>query len=157
MISAIVYALLVTVAAASGGIFKPGEWYEALEKPRWTPPNWAFPVVWTILYLMIGAAGWIAWRLTGFGLLTVLWLAQLVFNAAWSYLFFGIRRMGWALIDSGAMWLSIAAFIVLAWPVSPVASLLFVPYLVWVTIAFALNKRVRDLNREAMAAARPAS
>ena len=157
MISALVYALLVAVAAASGGIFKPGEWYEALEKPRWTPPNWAFPVVWTILYLMIGAAGWIAWRLTGFGLLTVLWLAQLVFNAAWSYLFFGIRRMGWALIDSGAMWLSIAAFIVLAWPVSPVASLLFVPYLVWVTIAFALNKRVRDLNREAMAAARPAS
>lgn len=157
MISALVYALLVAVAAASGGIFKPGEWYEALEKPRWTPPNWAFPVVWTILYLMIGAAGWIAWRLTGFGLLTVLWLAQLVFNAAWSYLFFGIRRMGWALIDSGAMWLSIAAFIVLAWPVSPVASLLFVPYLAWVTIAFALNKRVRDLNREAMAAARPAS
>lgn len=157
MISALVYALLVAVAAASGGIFKPGEWYEALEKPRWTPPNWAFPVVWTILYLMIGAAGWIAWRLTGFGLLTVLWLAQLVFNAAWSYLFFGIRRMGWALIDSGAMWLSIAAFIVLAWPVSPVASLLFVPYLAWVTIAFALNKRVRDLNREAMAAVRPAS
>lgn len=157
MISAFVYALLVAVAAASGGIFKPGEWYEALEKPRWTPPNWAFPVVWTILYLMIGAAGWIAWRLTGFGLLTVLWLAQLVFNAAWSYLFFGIRRMGWALIDSGAMWLSIAAFIVLAWPVSPVASLLFVPYLAWVTIAFALNKRVRDLNREAMAAVRPAS
>lgn len=157
MISALVYALLVAVAAASGGIFKPGEWYEALEKPRWTPPNWAFPVVWTILYLMIGAAGWIAWRLTGFGLLTVLWLAQLVFNAAWSYLFFGIRRMGWALIDSGAMWLLIAAFIVLAWPVSPVASLLFVPYLAWVTIAFALNKRVRDLNREAMAAARPAS
>ena len=157
MISALVYALLVAVAAASGGIFKPGEWYEALEKPRWTPPNWAFPVVWTILYLMIGAAGWIAWRLTGFGLLTVLWLAQLVFNAAWSYLFFGIRRMGWALIDAGAMWLSIAAFIVLAWPVSPVASLLFVPYLAWVTIAFALNKRVRDLNREAVAAARPAS
>ncbi|WP_349365087.1 MAG: TspO/MBR family protein [Roseitalea porphyridii] len=157
MISAIVYALLVAVAAASGGIFKPGEWYEGLEKPGWTPPNWAFPVVWTTLYLMIGAAGWIVWRLDGFGIATMLWGAQLVFNAAWSYLFFGIRRMGWALVDSGAMWLTIAAFIVLAWPISVVAALLFVPYLAWVSVAFALNKRVMDLNPEAMAAVRASS
>ena len=157
MISAVVYALLVAVSAASGGIFKPGQWYEGLEKPGWTPPNWAFPVVWTTLYLMIGAAGWIVWRVDGFGIATVLWGAQLVFNAAWSYLFFGIRRMDWALVDSGAMWLTIAAFIVVTWPISLVASLLFVPYLIWVSVAFALNKRVMDLNPEAMAAVRASS
>lgn len=156
MISAIVYALLIAVAAASGGIFKPGEWYEGLEKPGWTPPNWAFPVVWTTLYLMIGAAGWIVWRLDGFGIATMLWGAQLVFNAAWSYLFFGIRRMDWALVDSGAMWLTIAAFIFVAWPISTTAALLFVPYLLWVTVAFALNRSVWTLNREALAAARTA-
>ena len=89
--------------------------------------------------------------------MTALWLAQLVFNALWSYLFFGIRRMDWALIDSAAMWLCIAAFIVLAWPVSPIASALFVPYLVWVSVAFALNKRVWELNPEAMAAVRAPS
>jgi len=157
MISAIVYALLITVAAASGGIFKPGEWYERLEKPGWTPPNWAFPVVWTVLFLMIGAAGWIVWRLDGFGLATSLWLAQLVFNAAWSYLFFGIKRMDWALADAGALWLSIAAFIAVAWPISITAALLFVPYLVWVTVAFALNRSVWALNPDAVAAARAAS
>jgi len=152
MISAIVYALLVTAAAATGGIFKPGEWYERLDKPGWTPPNWMFPVVWTMLYLMIGAAGWITWRLSGLGLATGLWLAQLVLNAGWSWLFFGRKRMDLAFIDVVAMWLAIAAFIVVAWPVSPTASLLFVPYLIWVTVAAALNKRVWDLNPEAVPA-----
>ena len=149
MISAIVYALLVTAAAATGGIYKPGDWYEGLNKPGWTPPNWAFPVVWLVLYLMIGAAGWITWRLSGFSLATGLWLAQLALNAAWSWLFFGRKRMDLAFLDVIAMWLAIAGFIVAAWPISPTASLLFVPYLVWVTIAATLNKRMLDLNPDA--------
>ena len=146
MVSAIVFILLVALAAVTGGLYKPGDWYRQLEKPGWTPPNRAFPVVWTILYVMIGLAGWTAWRSTGWSALTGLWMAQLIFNALWSYLFFGVRRMGWALIDIAALWLAIAAFIVLAWPVSPFAAMLFVPYLIWVSIAAALNKRIGDLN-----------
>ena len=146
MISAIVYMLLVALAAVTGGLYKPGDWYGQLEKPGWTPPNRAFPVVWTILYVMIGLAGWIAWRSTGWSVLTGLWMAQLILNALWSYLFFGIRRMGWALVDIVALWFAIAVFIALAWPVSPLAAMLFMPYLAWVSIAAALNKRIRDLN-----------
>jgi len=59
MLSGIIIAGLVLAAAATGGIFKPGEWYDGLNKPWWTPPGWAFPVVWTILYCMIAYAGWL--------------------------------------------------------------------------------------------------
>lgn len=153
MVSAIVIALLLLATAATGGYFRPGEWYDSLKKPSWTPPDWAFPVVWMILYAMIGYAGWRAWLAEGPGLLTGLWLAQLVFNAAWSWLFFGLRRMDIAMADVSVMWLLIAAFILVALPVDPVAAALFVPYLVWVTIAAALNWRVWSLNPDAVARA----
>lgn len=142
----VIFVLLVVATAASGAVFKPGAWYERLDKPGWTPPDWAFPVVWTILYAMIAYAGWLVWREAGLGLVVVVWLAQLVFNAMWSWLFFGRKRMDLAFADVVALWLSVAAFIVLAWPVSALAGLLFVPYLVWVTIAAALNYRVWSLN-----------
>jgi tryptophan-rich sensory protein len=70
-------------------------------------------------------------------------------NALWSYFFFGMRRMDLALADVSVLWLSIALFILFAWPVAPLASALFVPYLVWVTAAAALNQSVRRLNPEA--------
>lgn len=57
--AAVVFLVIVLAAASSGAVFKPGEWYENLRKPSWTPPNWAFPVVWTILYVLIGYAGWL--------------------------------------------------------------------------------------------------
>lgn len=142
----IVFVLFVVATASTGAIFQPGAWYETLAKPAWTPPNWMFPVVWTVLYVMIAYAGWLVWDAVGLGLAIVLWLAQLVFNAMWSWLFFGLRRMDLAFADVVALWLSVAAFLVLALPVSTLAGLLFVPYLVWVTIAAALNHRVWKMN-----------
>jgi hypothetical protein len=56
------FVLLVVLVASTGAMFKPGGWYEALVKPVWTPPNWLFPVAWTLLYLMIALAGWQVWR-----------------------------------------------------------------------------------------------
>lgn len=151
--AALTIAVLVIVTASSGAIFKPGDWYDGLRKPGWTPPDWVFPVVWSILYLAIAAAGWLVWREAGLGLPLVLWGAQLVFNAAWSWLFFGLHRMDLAFTDVIGLWLSIVGFIVVAFPVSPVAAGLFIPYLVWVTTAAALNKRVLDLNPDAAARA----
>lgn len=151
MWSLIIIVAMVFCAAATGGIFKPGDWYEGLEKPSWTPPNWAFPVVWSILYIMIIAAGWIVWQRAGLGPVMVLWGLQLVLNGLWSALFFGARRMDIALVDVAALWLSIALFILLAWPISVTAVLLFVPYLVWVSAAAALNYSVFRLNPEARA------
>lgn len=140
------FIVITGAAATTGTFFMPGPWYDRLAKPSWTPPKWAFPVVWTILYAMIAIAGWLVWRKQGIGLLVGVWAIQLVLNAAWSYIMFGRRDIRLALVDAGGMWLSIAAFIVLAWPVSQFASLLFVPYLIWVTIAFALNYEIVRTN-----------
>jgi translocator protein len=147
--SLLVFVLLCVATAASGAIFKPGAWYEALAKPSWTPPNWLFPVVWTLLYIMIAIAGWLVWRMSGFGAAMFFWGLQLVLNGAWSWLFFGQRRMDLAMVDVALLWASIAIFILLAWPVSIWAGLLFVPYLVWVSIAAMLNLTVWRMNPQA--------
>ena len=75
--------LAVIAVASTGAIFKPGPWYETLAKPTWTPPDWAFPVVWSILYLFIAIAGWLVWREAGWSLPIAIWLAQLLLNGAW--------------------------------------------------------------------------
>ncbi len=147
--AAVIFLVIVLAAASSGAIFKPGEWYEGLRKPSWTPPKWAFPVVWTVLYVMIGYAGWLVWTLSGWSLAMALWSLQIVANALWSYFFFGLRRMDLALVDVALLWLSIALFILVTASVAPLAAILFVPYLAWVTAAAMLNHSVRRLNPEA--------
>ncbi|MDG5493294.1 MULTISPECIES: TspO/MBR family protein [Azospirillaceae] len=144
--AAFAFILIVIVAASSGAIFKPGDWYESLQKPAWTPPKWAFPVVWTLLYAAIAYAGWLVWSLAGWSLPILFWGLQIVVNALWSWMFFGLRRMRLALGDIALLWLSILGFIVTAWPVSDLAALLFLPYLVWVTTAGFLNYSVLRLN-----------
>ncbi len=142
----LVFFGLVFAAALSGAVFKPGPWYDGLAKPSWNPPDWAFPVVWSILYIMIAVAGVLVWRAEGWGTAMAFWAAQLVLNALWSALFFGARRMDWAFYEVVLLWLSIIGFIVTAWPVSATAALLFVPYLAWVTTAAALNRTVWRMN-----------
>jgi len=149
MWSAIVIGVLVFTAAATGGIFKPGEWYETLNKPSWTPPDWAFPVVWTLLYCMIGYSGWLVWQ-QGLMVSVFFWGAQLIINGLWSYLFFGAKNMKAGMVDVILLWLVIAAYIVSTYPSSALASLLFVPYLAWVSIAAFLNLRMIQLNPEAV-------
>lgn len=137
-------------AASSGAIFKPGQWYRDLNKPSWTPRDWVFPTVWMVLYIMIIASGWMVWEATAGTerlLLAALFGVQLVLNAGWSAIFFGLRRPGLALAEVAALWLSIAALIAAYLPVSQTAGLLLVPYLIWVTIAAALNAEVVRLNR----------
>jgi tryptophan-rich sensory protein len=136
-------------AALSGAVFKPGAWYEGLAKPPWRPPNWLFAPAWALLFLMIATAGWLVWGRAGFAgasLALSIYAIQLVLNAAWSGFFFGMRRMDLALIDVGLLWLSIAAVIAAFAPHSPLAALLVAPYLLWVTIASALNLRMIQLN-----------
>jgi len=148
----LVFFGLVFAAACSGAVFKPGDWYDSLEKPSWNPPKWAFPVVWSILYIFIAVAGVFVWRAEGFGVAMMFWGAQLVLNALWSALFFGVKRMDWAFYEVSALWLSIIGFIVTAWPVSQAAALLFIPYLAWVTTAATLNRTVWRMNPDAVPA-----
>lgn len=144
--SLVVFIVLVVVAASSGVLFKPGAWYAGLRKPVWTPPNWLFGPVWSVLYVMIAVAGWLVWRADASNPAIWLWGAQLVVNATWSGIFFGMRRMDLAFFDILLLWLLVAAFIVTASAVSTTAALLFVPYLIWVTIAGALNLTVWRMN-----------
>ncbi len=144
------------VAASSGSIFRPDDWYRSIAKPGWTPRDWVFPVVWTPLYLLIAVSGWLVWREAGFTGAAVpltVWVVQLVLNGLWSAVFFGLRRLGLAVLESAALWLSIAATIALFWPISPVAGLLLLPYLLWVTIATVLTVSIWRLNRPSAAGA----
>lgn len=144
------FVLLVAAVASTGAMFKPGGWYETLAKPSWTPPNWLFPVAWTLLYLMIAVAGWLVWRTVGFSgasLAFALYFLQLLLNAAWSWLFFGLHRMDLALVDISVLWLTIAANIVAFYAIRPGAGYLLIPYLIWVTYAAALNLTIWQMNK----------
>lgn len=142
-------------AATSGAVFKPGEWYARLRKPSWVPPNWAFPVVWTTLFLMNAAAGWLVWEAAGAAARGALAIygVSLALNAGWSALFFGARRMRWAMVDVVLLWASLAAVIASFAPYSTTAAWLVAPYLAWVTIAGALNLRMVQLNAPTAVAA----
>ena len=149
-----VFLVLVFAVAMSGAIFKPGPWYQRLEKPSWTPPNWAFPVVWSALYVMIAVAGWRVYETAGLVALPfAVYGLQLVLNAAWSWLFFGIRRPDLAFVDVVAMALAIAANIALFAPIDAIAAWLLVPYLVWAVIAACLNRSVWRRNPQEFARA----
>lgn len=139
------------VTAFAGSLYRPGDWYEQLAKPSWRPPNWLFAPVWTVLYLVIAVSGWLVWRKAGFGgaaLPLFVYSVQLILNAAWSPIFFGLHRPDLGFFDILMLWLSIATTIVLFYPIHAAAALLLVPYLAWVTFATALNFAIWRLNLE---------
>lgn len=124
-------------------------WYAGLNKPAWTPPNWLFGPVWTVLYALMAVAAWRVWR-SGPAARTALplavWGVQLALNFAWSLLFFGRHDIGWALADIAALWLAIAATIALFGRIDRPAAWMLVPYLVWVSYATALNAAILGMN-----------
>jgi tryptophan-rich sensory protein len=137
-------------AAATGVIFRPGEWYKQLDKPRWRPPDRLFAPVWTVLYASIALSGWLVWLeagIAGAALPLGVYAVQLLLNAAWTPIFFGLHRPGLALIEIVMLWATILATIITFQPVSAPAALLLVPYLVWVSFASALNFSIWRRNR----------
>jgi tryptophan-rich sensory protein len=145
------YLAACGAAAATGAMFQPGDWYRSLAKPRWTPPDWLFPVAWTVLYLAMSlAASRVAARAgtdaaTGHAL--ALWSVQIALNTLWTPVFFGLRRMAAGLVIIGLLWLAVAATLVAFWRIDVIAGGLMVPYLAWVTVAAALNRSVHARNR----------
>ena len=135
-------------AATTGAMFKPGAWYMGLRKPFWFPPNWVFPVAWTTLYLVMSYAAMRVAGLSGNGQALAFWAVQIALNTLWTPIFFGLHRMRAAMVVMVLLWLSVAATTYQFFQVDYVAGLLFVPYLIWVCIAFALNASSILLNRE---------
>ncbi len=138
--------------AGIGGAVTAGSvdtWYRTLDKPSFTPPDWVFGPAWSILYAAMAVAAWRVWRRTGFtGGRTALTLfaVQLLLNAAWSILFFGGHYTGLALADILLLWLAIVATAFAFWRIDRVAGFLFVPYVLWVGYAAALNLTIWLLN-----------
>lgn len=136
-------------ASLTGAMFMPGKWYDDLAKPRWTPPSIVFPIAWSILYLCMAAAGARVAVMDGNAYAMAFWALQIAFNTLWTPVFFGLHniRAGMGIILG--LWLSVACCMVAMWQIDAVAGLLFAPYLLWVTIASALNASVWRLNPEA--------
>lgn len=148
----IVAFALVFLAAATGARFKPGAWFRALEKPPWNPPSRVFAPVWTLLYITMALAAGFAWQVGQGPLLAVglgLWLAQLVANAAWSWLFFARHWIGLALVDIFILWVLLLATTVIFFRLSLIAGWLLVPYCLWVGFAGCLNTSLWRRNRAA--------
>lgn len=146
LVSLLVFLALVAAAALTGMAYLPGPWYEALAKPAWTPPNWVFPPTWAVLYVMIAVAGWRVFEREGINRALIVWAVSLQLNAAWSVIMFREHQIGLAAADIAALWVTIVAFIALTWNTTRLASLLFVPYLLWVSYAAALNFEIWRLN-----------
>lgn len=122
-------------------------WYAGLSKPRWTPPNWLFGPVWTILFIAMAIAAWLAWRKVDLTTAPMqLFLLQLLLNVTWSALFFRLRSPGLAFAEIVMLWFAILATSIEFWKVVPAASWLLLPYLIWVSYAAALNFSIWRLN-----------
>ena len=149
LIGALIALVLTFSAAYIGSRFTVGEWYVDLSKPSWNPPNWLFGPVWTVLYLLMAISAWLVWKKAGFQGATVpliIFLVQLVLNAAWSWLFFGLHEIGIAFIEIVVLWLAILICTILFWRIIAISGILLVPYLMWVAFAAVLNYKLWHLN-----------
>ena len=135
-------------AGSTGALFPPGDWYRSLKKPGFTPPDWVFPVVWTTLYVLIAIAGARVATMPQAGLALALWALQVALNAIWTPIFFGLKKVRLALVVVSLLWLSVAFGMLALFQLDTLAGLMFVPYLIWLSIATALNLRVMQLNPE---------
>ncbi|WP_337054666.1 TspO/MBR family protein [Pseudoxanthomonas sp. USHLN014] len=149
------WLLLVLVAGAIGAAasVQAATFYATLAQPSWAPPAAVFGPVWSVLYVLMGIAAWLVWRRGGWAAqrraLTV-FVAQLALNALWSWLFFGWHLGAAAMLDIVVLWVLIVVTVAMFWRVRPLAGLLLLPYLAWVTFASALNYAVWQLNPQAL-------
>ncbi|QEG28285.1 TspO/MBR family protein [Gemmata obscuriglobus] len=144
---AVIVTATTLVAAVGGAVTAPnvGSWYEHLPKPDWTPPNWVFGPVWTVMYALMAVAASIVWvsracddiccPLSAFG-------AQLVLNLAWSVCFFGLHSPLLGFLDVCLLWVLVGVTVAEFFLVSRVAGLLLIPYWLWVTFAAILNAAI---------------
>jgi benzodiazapine receptor len=150
-IKLIISILICILAGVIGSVFTTPSiptWYAGLNKPSFSPPNWAFAPIWTTLYILMGVSLYIVimksvkkvkTQIAAFGI-------QLALNVIWSLLFFGLKSPSYAFAEIIALWMSIAVTIVSFYKVSKGAAALLVPYILWVSIATLLNYYILILN-----------
>lgn len=154
----VISLIIPQLAGGLGSLFTVSsvrDWYPVLVKPALNPPAWVFGPVWTTLFLLMGYALYLVWSsyaeasadkkdlikiaLTLFGV-------QMVLNALWSIIFFGLHSPGGAFIEIIFLWLAILATIIAFYKISRPAAWLLVPYILWVSFAGYLNFMIWVLN-----------
>jgi tryptophan-rich sensory protein len=161
IIGIIIAIAVCELAGIIGAVFtmpavKPGKglnWYSLLITPPFNPPSWIFAPVWTILYALMGIAGFIVWS-KGFAQKKVkialgIFFIQFVLNVLWSFIFFGKQNIGAAFVEIIFLWLAILASIVAFHRISRTAAWILVPYIIWVSFAGYLNYFIWQMNPNA--------
>jgi tryptophan-rich sensory protein len=151
---AIVVTICLAVGYLSGMVTRASitTWYPTLVKPSFNPPNWIFAPVWTSLYVMMGVAAGLIWNQITTQKAAVtkalqFFTIQLVLNALWSYLFFGLHNLMLATIEVVLLWLMIFETYSQFAKINKTASYLMLPYLAWVSFASVLTASIWWLNR----------
>lgn len=147
----IAFAVCFAASAIGGALTEPNlDWYATLAKPGFTPPNAAFPIVWTILYAVMAVSAWLVWRTPGNAgdkKVGLIWFGiQLVLNVLWSFAFFWLHSPLYGFGVILALIVAIVITIVYFDKVSRPAALLLMPYVLWVAFAAALNFAIWMLN-----------
>lgn len=141
----IVCLLIVFSVAFIGSLFTAentkSAWYESI-KPSITPPNFVFPIAWSILFFLIAVSMYFAWLSSDKNeksSILFLYGVNLVLNICWSLLFFAFKNILFAFVEIIIMWISILSLILFTWKVDRKASYCLIPYLLWVSFASLLN------------------
>ena len=143
----VVFILVVLGGGFLIGTFFPADaWYEGLQKPVFTPPDWVFMYVWPVLYVLIAIAGWSVFTKALTGSAWTLWLVNLLLNFAYTPLFFGAHMLLVSMVVVGLTLLTAIAFISSTWHRDRLAALCFVPYALWLGYAFTLALTIWWLN-----------
>ncbi len=148
----VLFLLLSLAAGAIGRAVVPptfATWYPSLNKPSWTPGAQVFAVVWTSLFVLMGVSAWLVWRAAGMYRAEVpllLFCIQLAFNAAWTWIFFGLHRLGLALLENIALWILVIITTVSFWRIRRSAGVLMLPYVGWLVFAIVLNGTIWWMN-----------
>lgn len=146
------FLVICFVAAGLGGIAtgrSVEDWYEKLRKPSWTPSGGFIGTVWFILYTLMAIAAWLVWISRPFEQMIVqmfLFFFQLGLNVAWSFLFFGLKKLKAAFVEVLIFWASILLTLISFLFADVLAGLLFISYLAWVSVASLLNYEILRLN-----------
>jgi len=147
-ISLAVFPFLVVIAAALGGLFTGGEWYQAMIKPSWTPPALAMASAWALLYVLMALAAWMVWDTArgAAGMALGWWVLQLLLGIAWSWMIFGLNRTGWAMAVV-LLWLLVVVMVIKTFaPLKPGAAMLMIPQAAWLVFLAVLNFYLWRLN-----------
>ena len=149
----VISILIPLVIGSLSGFFTVtgvGSWYQTINRPSWNPPSWVFGPVWTLLYILMGIALYLVWKSESSPRMKqtaiLLFSLQLLLNFCWSFIFFSLHEIGWALVEMIGLWMMILLTILVFARIHKTAAWLLVPYISWVSFATLLTYTIWQLN-----------